>query len=372
MRRLIILLPILALACGQKSLDLQAAPHITPSTDPTVVGTIDEQVGPIAVDDERLYWMGTQGQFHHGGANPIGGRALRSCEKRDCSRSLVTYDSGDAESAGAFGVQDGQIYWFHYSAESPYHPWSILACDVSGCGSGPRTVVAHVELYPDVVGYASDAIYLDLSRIPLSGNTAPVAVATFPELGLEAFGIHGDYLYWAERQPPPGPPLSPKPAPLRRARTSGDTPPETLAESVEIFGYPYAGRDPYPSTSTLVFDSSYVYWNQGTLDGEIDRCPLAGCSGAPEVVVAPIRWPLVVVVDGSKVYWLHDSSAQGFQVSSCTIGDCASPDLVASALAGSNVLAIDDQYLYSATSDRALDPDLTWNNPVAQIRRFLK
>ena len=57
-----IFLAISPIACARKSLDLQAPAHIAPSKDPTVIGTIDEQVGQIAVDDERLYWFGSQGE----------------------------------------------------------------------------------------------------------------------------------------------------------------------------------------------------------------------------------------------------------------------------------------------------------------------
>jgi hypothetical protein len=373
--RCLMIFPVLALACGQKSLDLQAAPHITRSADPTVVGTIDEQVGPIAVDAERLYWMGSQAQ-----QRISGGTALRSCKKEDCAGSLVTYDAGEAELSFGFGVQNGRIYWFHFLGYPASSPWSIQSCDVSGCAAETRTLPTEPNLdspsYP--TAYASDAIYsstlsLDgistgLYRIPLTGNAAPVAVATAAGQVL-ALGIHGDYLYWAEG---PAAQLIP-PCTLRRVRTSGDATPETLANNVEIVRYE-SDYAPFPAlvASVFAFDSSYLYWNQGTLDGAIDRCPLTGCSGAPEVVVAPIHSPLALLVDGSKAYWVHDTRSQGFAVSGCTIGDCASPDLITFDMDGSNALALDDQYLYTATTDRALDSYVPWHNPVVQIRRFLR
>ncbi|MET0790446.1 MAG: hypothetical protein ABW061_02905 [Polyangiaceae bacterium] len=183
MHRLLILLPILSLACGQQSLDLQAAPHITPSNDPTVLGTIDEQVGPIAVDAERLYWMG---RIARGSFGEVA--ALRSCKKEDCAGSLISYDS-NAAAQGAFRVQNGQIYWFHQLADADSGQWCLLRCDVSGCSAGSQAVLVAGQLgFELAVG--SDAIYYDvplskdsavplvgLYRVPLSGNTAPTAVA---------------------------------------------------------------------------------------------------------------------------------------------------------------------------------------------------
>jgi hypothetical protein len=352
---LAILLPIFALSCASKSLDLQATPHVTPSKDPTVLGSIDEQVTNIAVDDERLYWMGSQGQF-----TGFGGFSLRGCEKKNCASTLVTYDSGEAEPAGSFGVENGQIYWFHFHSEEPSPRWDLRGCDVSGCASAARMVVADIAWQNSPVAYSSDAVYLGLTRIPLSGNAPALAIATVAASTdwIMTIGIQDDYLYWVE----PSPGLT---GTLRRAFTSGDSAPEDLAHDVEIAPPPYF-------RSELAFDSSYVYWTQGTLKGAIERCPLAGCTGAPEVVAAPIRSPLTARIDGSKIYWLHDSSTQGFEVSSCTLGNCTQASLLASGVDGANALAIDDQYLYTASTDHGLNPDLPWNNPMAQIRRFPK
>jgi hypothetical protein len=194
-----------------------------------------------------------------------------------------------------------------------------------------------------------------------------MAIATTND-AVSVLSLHGDYLYWLEglRR------AYPVPLALRRARTSGDAPPETLVENVEIAPYPDQNYYTGANELSLAFDSNYVYWNQGTLDGAIVRCALSGCSGTPELVVPKIDWPIALLLDGSKLYWLHDTNSQGFAVSSCTLGDCASPALLASGLNVGNALAIDDQYLYSVTTDGGQYPDVTVYNPVARIRRFPK
>jgi len=375
MRRLLIMLPVLALACGSKSLDLQAAPHITSSTDPTVVGAIDEQVSRIAVDGERIYWMGSQGWFSTEGFR--GTTALRSCKKADCENSLVTYASELAGTQFGFAVQEGQIYWFDFRYPSSEPLWSIFACDVAGCAAGTptRTTPSELDRYGRAVAYGSDAIYasvhLDggdstgLYRIPFPGHTGPAKLITIATGDVLALGIHGDYLYWVE-----GAAVTPAPPPstLWRAHVSGNETPQTLAKNVQLAGYG-SGLDPdYPRV--LAFDSSYIYWHQRTLDGAIERCPLSGCAGAAEVVVAPIRSPLSVLVAGSKLYWIHDTQAQGLALSSCTIGNCVSPELNAPYLASITALALDDQYLYTATTDHAPPPLPIWNHSLSQIRRL--
>jgi len=372
MRRLLIMLPVLALACGSKSLDLQAAPHITSSTDPTVVGAIDEQVSRIAVDAERIYWMGSQGWWSPDGVAPT---ALRSCKKADCENSLVTYDSGHAGPEFGFAVRDGQIYWFHFLGPFSKPRWSIFACEVAGCkgGTPTQTTPSGLDGYGLAVAYGSDAIYASVQldadsitvyRIPFPGHTGPAELTTSATGDVLALGIHGDYLYWAEGEATPTPP----PSTLRRARVSGNETPQTLAKNVQLANYGYGADVLCPRG--LAFDSSYIYWRQGTLDGAIQRCPLSGCAGAAEVVVAPIRSPLSVLVADSKLYWIHDTRAQGLALSSCTIGNCASPELNAAYLASITALALDDQYLYTATTDHAFPPVSTWDHSLAQIRRL--
>lgn len=362
MRYIAILVSVFALSCARKALDLQANPHLTASRDPTSLGSIDEQVGPIAVDAERLYWLGSQGGYTDGG-----GASLRSCKKQACAESVVTYDADEAEPSANFGVENGQIYWAHFlGTDNVGRPsWSLSACPVSGCAGAPRAVVADVsDVYS--VAYASDAIYLGGYRVALSGDAPPLALdATITDYG--RLGVHENYLYWVDNQS-----ALPGMETLHRILTNGTGTAETLANGVELSPYGSVNVANRYFASEFAFDSSYIYWSQGTLSGAIVRCPLTGCPGAPEIIVSPVRTPLTIVVDGSQLYFLHDSASHGFQISSCTIGDCAAPKLIASGLDSTNALAVDDQYVYTASTGATLDPSIEWTNPSANIRRFPK
>jgi hypothetical protein len=341
-----VLLALTTLACSS-SVELSTAPHLTASSDPTVLGVINEQVSAIAVDEERIYWSGGPGEAH----------ALRSCRKQDCAGSLLTYDPSQS---GAFGLANGEIYWTHREDSNAQDTWALLACSVSGCRSGPRTVavdiVGIVNIAVDSFVFTADTAYFSTGyqiwRIPLAGNRAEPESFLASGGPLTAFAAQGDYIYWLGWA---------RSSAVQRTRKDGTGAIEVLAENLDIA--PHAG---------LALDATHVYWSEGTLYGSILRCPLSGCVGAPEVFAAPIRSPTTLQLDGARLYWQHDTMSLGLAVSSCSLGACVPADPIVHGVEASNALAIDDQYLYTATTDAMLDDDAWLNHPSAQIRRISK
>ena len=358
-------LAMLALSCGKTSAQTHDPQISAPDgTDPTVLLQIDEQVGVIRVDDQRIYWTGGQG------LDTLGAAALRSCAKEDCAHTVVTYDASGTDPTPGFGLENGQIYWFHYNGDHPGASWTVRGCSVAGCGTTAPTVITTVMTnLPSAVAFTQDSLFITtypgVYRFPLAEGGDPDLVVS----GVNAVGAllaQGDYLYWFDQKQD-----SARSSTLRRARSDGSDSPQTLADDLEVDWYPNYYQPQYPSGG-LAFDATSVYWSQGAIRGSIVRCPLDGCSGAPEVVAAPVRSPTTLQLDGENLYFQHDTSSRGLAVSSCALGACELGDPIATGLDAINALAIDDQYFYTATTDQTIPSDAVWSDPTAQIRRFPK
>jgi hypothetical protein len=58
----------------------------------------------------------------------------------------------------------------------------------------------------------------------------------------------------------------------------------------------------------VAVSGEWVYFGVATLDGELRRCPLTGCAGAPEVVASGQPWPSSMVADERALHWLNYST----------------------------------------------------------------
>ncbi|HEY5372681.1 MAG TPA: hypothetical protein VIK01_03305 [Polyangiaceae bacterium] len=340
---------------------------MTSSSDPTVLAVINERVSAIVVDAQRIYWLGS-----------VGGSfgTLHSCEKQNCVGSLVTYGTaGNAtlgSPIGVIGVAGGQVYWWELEADN--NGIALKACELSGCEHGARTVASHV-VETGAAAFSADYAYVvtgytlpgAMLRIPLTGNDAQpeqVFATGGSEIGvgcstcdMTSLAVQGDYLYWQGLAGQGNANST-----INRARVDGGGEVEVLADHLGI-----------GSPASLTLDASYVYWSDGLLSGSIVRCPLTGCVGAPESLVGPVRLPTTVRVDGPNLYWQQATTASGLVISSCALATCAPSQPIARGVDDTAVLAIDDEYLYTATTDQKVEPgDLDWTNPSASIRRIRK
>ncbi len=84
-----------------------------------------------------------------------------------------------------------------------------------------------------------------------------------------------------------------------------------------------------------------------------------------------MRTPTGVLLDAQTLYFQHETDAYRYALSSCTLGQCAAPQLLVQGLEATTAMAVDDRYLYVATTDQDLQP-IGDKNAVAQIRRFPK
>jgi len=364
-----VLLCVLAVSCGNRSVELSTPPRLQASTEPTTLGSINEHVGALAVDDQRLYWSGAYaGADYESGTTGI---ALHSCEKDRCTESLVTYDSSRVDTDWGFGLHEGAIYWIRHKILTNGDSWDIASCAVAGCDGAPHVLYTTQGGFSAPLTYGSDAIYFGdgtwraINRLSYSGAGQPQLVAT-ADGDLVSLAVNGDYLYSLESSE------DDRAVTLRRIRSDGSTPFETVAAGLEILRTTAVGYSPYVEYVNLAFDAAYVYWTSNTLTGSLERCPLAGCVDTPEVIASPIRSPTAPRVDGGQEYFQYDDAALGNSLASCTLPRCQPSAPIAHGLDDWNVVAIDDRYIYTATTDQMQSPDARWDFPSAQIRRFAK
>ena len=368
---LVLALPLL-IACGH-SVDLDHS-TLTPSADPTALGTVREVVLQITVDDERLYWSASDAQMVGGSvssAQSVGVGAgqilMHSCAKQDCVGTLVSYDTTSSY-APTFVVRQGEIFWLRRNEERT----DIVASNVLD----PAATRVVLQDTPASVMAADDRnVYIEdgfnaLLSVPLAGAAKATQLAALSgETDPYMMQAQGDYLYWLGVRGD-----TDYEGVVQRVRTDGTGKVETLAAGFDFNGdalhsWPF-------NLGGLALDADYVYWGVNVLRGSIQRCPLAGCIGDPEVVAGPIRTPSALLVDHGKLYFQHETDAFQYTVSSCTLGKCDSVATLANNVNRPNLFAVDDRYLYTATTSQDQTPITNYDahpaTPVAQIRRFPK
>ena len=326
------------------------------SSDPTSLGQVSELVGDLLVDDQRIYWEGSDGVASE--------RWLRSCEKQNCARTVVSY----ARSAGSFAVESGKVFWLG-QADFPGCT-VVLSCDVGGCDGAPREVGRpSVNNCSFATSYDADFAYVCgiemLQKIPLSGVGEPVQLASPNDCS--AVAVRDGFVYWLDTREPLSNLLA-----LRRTSIDGSSGPELLADNLRVLnsGATYPAGD-YP-VQNLTVDSSFVYWSQGSLSGAIARCPLTGCVGDPAIITQSVRSPKGIVLDGDTLYFQNQTSDGAWAISRVPLAEGATAETLVKDVATMSALAVDDRYLYTATTEQTPNSDGTWSNPWASIRRISK
>jgi len=340
-----------SLACSAHAVDLDATMpfSVTPSDEPDVLGVVHERVRKIVVDDQRLYWSGTQIRPHDTTV-----WNLRSCEKRNCTATLVTYDAHPAFAESNFTVISDQIYW---------HAWNsaqVLACPIMGCEGAPRVVAdnfsSQFTAFDDNNLFFSRDL-LSIYRLPLREGGLLQQVAVAPSSMFPSLAVRGDYAYWLASTD------SSNEGSLMRARKDGSS---SAVETISTDAR-YSVNRPLD----IAADATSVYWTNNLLAGSIQRCPLTGCGGAPEVVLAPIRSPMALLIDGSELYYIHETEPYQYALSSCSLPTCEPSNPLIEHLSA-NLVAVDDEYVYTASTDQDTNPLSNNGDFFGKIRRIPK
>ena len=353
-------------ACAS-SVDLSPGPQIGASNDPDVLGVINEEVGQLAVDDQRVYWIGQR-------ANTS---ALRSCEKANCVNTLISYATDAVMPLAGFAVRRGQVYWF--SVDSGDGTWSLRTCASSGCGIGARSIVTSARTYGSLISaFSNDTVYMtsttdaEVVSLPLDGSAAEPRHLHVMDRPAISMAVAGDYLYeltlpTATQSVSDGP-ITVLSGGVLRVKIDGSEPVQILASDSRVAQVPRI----LAAQHTLAVDSSGIYWVAGALYGTIAHCPITGCLGNEQPLVEPVRSPYSLLLDGGNIYWQNETASQGFALSGCALSGCIASAPLASELDALTEVAADDDYLYAATAAGTTDSTFLATSPYANIRRIAK
>lgn len=354
------------LACAEHSADHAQPPRLVASSDPDVVGSIDEQVSALTVVGDHLFWAGVYAPTK--GTQDGTGTALHGCIKDRCSETLVTYAAADVDSSWGIGVHDQDVYW-NSLTDRALGGTTVVTCPIAGCAGQPRSVLgSYLSLSEPHPVFAADGMYfVDESNAlrKIGYGTMPVS-AELPTLTLRpiALGVNDEYVYWID-----GEQLD---YTLRRVRSDGSGTIEVLAERLRIARVLTPQNPSAYLSAALSFDERYVYWTDNTPAGGLMRCPLAGGKDATEVLAEPIRSPARPVIDGATLYYQYDDTLLGKSLARCTVDHCEPSAPLVTGLNGWSAVALDDRYVYAATTDQRPNADLPWLTPSAVIRRVSK
>jgi len=337
---------LLLTGCG-KAVNLDHPGRLTPSSDPNVLGTLEERVMQLQVDDERLYWLTYLG-------------TIRGCRKHSCASSVITYTEHGANLFVDFGVQGRELFYLANSGD-------VLAVDVAD-PTLTRTLAQGVQA--SAVAIDGDNLYAaenggQIKVVALATKVGdPVVLIPTNRVFAPVIAAGGDYVYWFEE--------TDSGQDLTRARKDGSTQPETLVRDIGLdLDYPHTAGGSVTLSLGLAVDDAHVYWSENLLAGTIKRYPIAAGVTEPETVVAPIRLPMRLSLDGSSLYAVHERDAYQYAVAGCQVDACRPAEL-ASELDATSAFAVDGDYVYTAATAQNLDPDVAQPDPVTQLRRSAK
>ena len=343
-----------AFSCSGKVIALDA-PLVEASDDPEVVAIVSERVEKLVVDRERLYWAGSHLSPKNSGATWF----LRSCDKRACATTLVTYDSQALAADSLFAVIGDQIYW--YRADDG----ELASCPVAGCNGARRSLATESGF--GAATFDSDYFYYSSSdsifRLPLAEPSSRQLIRAATGL-LQKLFVHQSFVYWllgTDQSLGNGT----RNAWLMRTLKDGSSPASDSTLVTQYFGIS-SNRG-----LGITADDQLIYWTSNLFQGAVASCPLAGAPLA-SWVGGPLRAPQSLLRDGSRLYVQHETKPYEYALSSCLLPTCESSPPLALHLSSPEAFAVDDRDLYVATTEQDVSPHNSEVETVSRLRRSAK
>ena len=306
----------------------------------------------IAVDDNSLavaIWD------NHSSDHPI---RVQVCNLFNCSKTLQTVTSAAVATDPGWDFKFGgmqlslpRIHMIVSRGETIFHgqipgPYAIRICSTAGCPNGPRTIPVSGNLlsiaadekyvYSLTLGGASA---LNVERCARAGCDVSEVLA-FPDTVAAIF--NGSYGFPQMKLVESAGLLFVSSAGgIARVRLDFSAPPELFYQSTTAL-------------DGLSVVGDYVYFTSSTLAGQVQRCPLDGCSQGPQTVVSGQRWPNELVSDDSDLYWVSNMSANLLNSGlPCRISDSSNP---------CSVKARDPSRIERISPARSFEPSIVLDN----------
>jgi hypothetical protein len=285
---------------------------------------IPGEIDAFWLDDARLYWI------HHSDT-------LQSCQKDDCSRTIITY--GKAVGTVALGAD--RIYW-QSNALSPTATSTLVTCPKTGCAAAPGIVFQAPITIPNSLSGDGDYVYWsqagEIRRCASAGcGATPEVVATDTTPGPLTF--LGSDAYWVSRLLDDSNGLPLAPAQIRRAPKDGSEAPFTVVADL--------GKSrsvSFAPPASVATDGASVFWVGDS--NHVVSCPISGCGDtSPAQVVTSNDGKTGLQVDTIGIYWQQLDLGGKSSVHFCPLTGCGA---ISTTVTANNVyaFALDDSYVY--------------------------
>jgi len=289
------------------------------------------QVVTIATGQGRAFVVGTDIQFVYWGGDggPIAKKSLDNTGSIIPLVPAPTY----TEAAYAMVVTPDALYW-----GNDWKDKGLRGCALPSCVGGAQNLVTGTYNVHAVISNATrGVVYYDQGNsivqkaVPI-GNPAPL---TATAAGVNALAIDSSFVYWVEttgtqiyamnKIPLAGGAittlasnrtgdihsLAVGPSMLYWAENVSASGPATIRSAPLPSGVPAATEptkiaDVVGTVRTVATDATHIYFANRT-GNSIQRCPLAGCLGAPPVFAPASGGPWGLAVDARAVYWVTES-----------------------------------------------------------------
>jgi hypothetical protein len=206
---------------------------------------------------------------------------VRGCTLPDCAGGVQTFVPGLNMYAMAFNEANSTLYW---NQGSDIHkrawPGGMPTVHLAAAGN-PRSLAGDEGFVYWAASVGANDIHL--RKNPVGGGPFVELVINRPTMG--DIEVGPDYVYWAE-----GPQIYFASLPNGIA---GGAPPEFGSSGTSV--------------RFMAIDDTHLYWTSTSADvGSVQRCPLEGCGGAPEVLgQTPQPWG--ITLDDVAVYWVTEA-----------------------------------------------------------------
>lgn len=322
----ILLLLLAVSACGATTVDLgagsssspnpsyanSAPPNRSNSTDPPWQAVSQlAYVESLGVGDGQLFFSYATVRADTGSCYMADRYA--SCEYGNCAGTVRTWERKPGYSIGPGGsgqvsmrveVDNGIAYFLGQGASG------IRFCPTHDCRA-PQQALLGAYFYDfalrdrNLHGYGLGAV----TRCSTSncdstvlGSPLRASLGVAPAGEGRSIQADGEFIYLAETNR------------ILRVRSDGSSPFEVVANGEAIWD--------------IVVQGEFVYWTEFVKSGSVRRCPKAGCSGAPSVVVDGLSYPTELVADDTHLYFVEpirqfDSENPGAdRLSRCNLPGC--------------------------------------------------
>jgi hypothetical protein len=264
----------------------------------TLYATNAKGIAAYAVDESSLFIAFSENTDLNGSTGQT--ISLKSCSLDSCAKTVRTLYQRALPPGlhfDAFAVADDEIVFTAWDDTGPL----IMACPLTGCDTGARTVStregaggAFVNIRSMIV--ADDDLYW-LSghliwRCSRTGGASPIAYdipqitrTAEVQVPIHSFVVSGEFVYAASQLG------------VARFKRDGSADPDWF----------FAGDGWEPIQGIAVAGSS-VYFGVASMNGGLRRCPLTGCQGGAETVVAE-SGPWSLAADERALYWISDPNS---------------------------------------------------------------